>query len=192
MMHANNNTQKVINIHKQAGTKKDAIRVNCEADIPAFLKTTITIAGAQIKLICVEGNQTCPVGSVIGYEESTSSETGYNCWHIANAATNLVEIDGVFYKKATVMQAMAVSDEFPAFLEGAAITHNEDGSWTIKTDWGESTGFPGKAYWVRYGTKGDGTPDANILTKTEKSYRDYIVCDENGEDIGFLCEIDPA
>lgn len=61
------------------------------------------------------------------------------------------------------MQAMAVSDEFPAFLEGAAITHKEDG-----------------------------TPDANILTKTEKSYRDYIVCDENGEDIGFLCEIDPS
>lgn len=187
-----NNTQKVINIHKQAGTKKDAIRVSCEADILAFLNTTISIDGTQIKLICVEGNQVCPLGSVIGYEESASTTTGYNCWHIANAATNLVEIDGVFYKKATVMQAMAVTDEFPAFLEGAAITHNEDGSWTIETDWGKSTGFPGKAYWVRYGTKEDGTPDANILTKSEKSYRDYIVCNDNGEDIGFLCEIDPA
>ena len=34
--------------------------------------------------------------------------------------------------------------------------------------------------------------DANILTKTEKSYTDYIVCDESGQDIGRLCEIDPA
>lgn len=83
-------------------------------------------------------------------------------------------------------------ESIPEFLGGADIHQNEDGSWTIKTDWGESTGFPGKAYWVRYGTKEDGTPDANILTKTEKSYRDYIVCDENGKDIGFLYELDPA
>lgn len=99
-----------------------------------------------------------------------------------NAATNLVEIDGVFYKKATVMTAQKVSEEFPEFLKGANITHNEDVSWSIKTDWCISTGFPGVSYWVGYGTKEDGTPDANILTKTEKSYRDYIVCDENGQD----------
>lgn len=84
------------------------------------------------------------------------------------------------------------ASDIPEFLTGAQIRHNEDGSWTIKTDWGESTGFPGSAYWVLYRTKADGTPDANILTKTEKSYRDYIACDENGEDIGFLSEIDPA
>ncbi|MBQ6600654.1 MAG: alanine racemase, partial [Clostridia bacterium] len=49
-----------------------------------------------------------------------------------------IEIDGIFYKKATVMPAMAVSDEFPKFLEGADITHNPDGSWSITTDWGVS------------------------------------------------------
>lgn len=89
------------------------------------------------------------------------------------------------------MPAQPVSEEFPEFLEGANITHNEDGSWSIKTDWGISTGFPGAAYWVLYGTKEDGTPDANILTKTEKSYRDYIVS-ENGKDVGYLYEIDLA
>ena len=76
-------------------------------------------------------------------------------------------------------------------MEGAATKQNADSSWTIQTDWGESTGYPGKAYWVLYGTKADGSIDANILTKTEKSYRDYIVCDQNGHDIGFLYEIDP-
>ena len=181
----------IINIHKQAGQKKDAIRVNSIADIPEFLKDTITIAGEQIHLVCVEGNEVAPLGSVIGYEESPSTKTGWNTWHIANAATNLVELDGVFYKKATVMSAMAVSEDFPDFLTGANITHNEDGSWSIQTDWGTSTGFPGAAYWVKYGTKENGTPDANILTKTEKSYHDYIVC-EDGQDIGFLCDIDPV
>ena len=182
----------IINIHKQAGQKKDAVRINSLSDIPDFLQDSIAMDGNELVLLCIEGTERAPIGSVIGYEESSKTATGWNTWCIGNAATNLVEIDGVFYKKATVMQAMAVTDEFPDFLDGAEITHNEDGSWTIKTDWGESTGKPGEAYWVRYGTKEDGTPDANILAKTEKSYKDYIVCDENGEDIGFLCEIDPA
>ncbi len=182
----------IILIHKQAGQKKDAIRVTKEADIPDFLRESIRVSGDTIQLTCVEGDEECPVGSVIGYEESQATSTGYNCWCIGNAATNLVEIDGVFYKKATIMKAALLTEEYPEFLKGAEISRNDDGSWSIKTDWGVSTGFPGEAYWVRYGTKEDGVPDANILTKTEKSYRDYIVCDENGNDLGWLAEIDPA
>lgn len=30
---------------------------------------------------------------------------------------------------------------------------NEDGSWSIKTDWGESKGYPYEAYWILYGRK---------------------------------------
>ena len=184
----------MINIHKQAGQKKDAVRINTVADIPEILMGSIEIEEDDdtLHLTCVEGDEACPMGSVIGYETSENTPSGYNCWCIGNAVTNLIEIDGVFYKKATVLPAMAVTDEFPEFLIGADITHNPDGSWSIKTDWGVSTGFPGQAYWVKYGTKEDGTPDANILTKTEKSYQDYIVCDEDGNDIGFLSEIDPA
>ena len=37
-----------------------------------------------------------------GYEKTSSTETGWNAWHIANADTNLVEVDGNFYKKATI------------------------------------------------------------------------------------------
>ena len=75
------------------------IRINSIADIPAFLKETITTKDNQINLVCVEGNETAPLDSVIGYEESTSTITVWNTWHIANAATNLVEIDGVFLQK---------------------------------------------------------------------------------------------
>lgn len=60
-------TNKIINIHKQAGQKKDAIRINSIADIPEFLKETITIKDNQINLVCVEGTETAPLGSVIGY-----------------------------------------------------------------------------------------------------------------------------
>ena len=185
-------SKSIIKIHKQAGSRKDAVRVNSIADIPEFLQGTITVSNNELELVCVEGTEHCPLGSVIGFEASESTSTGWNTWHIANAATNLLEIDGVFYKKATVMSAMALTEEFPEFLEGADIFRNADGSWSIKTDWGVSTGHVGQAYWVLFGFKADGKPDANILPKTEKSYKEYIVCDDAGNDIGFLSEIDPA
>lgn len=181
----------IINIHKQVA-RKDAVRVNDVNDIPEFLKEAIRGVNNELELDCAEGTQHCPRGSVIGYEASKNTSSGWNCWCIGNAAINLEEIDGVFYTKPTVLQAMPVSEEFPEFLKGADISHNADGSWSIKTDWGVSTGFPGESYWVLYGIKADGTLDANILTKTEESYKKFIVCDDDGNDIGFLCEIDPA
>ena len=183
---------KKIYVHKQAGQKKDAVRITTPSDIPDFLRGSVDIGNGMLYLTCVEGHEVCPVGSVVGYEESEKTSSGWNCWCIGNAATNLAEVDGVFYKKATILEAAPVTDEFPEFLQGADITHNADGSWSIKTDWGVSTGFPGQAYWIKYGAKEDGSVDANILTKSEKSYKDYIVCDEDGNDIGWLAEIDPA
>ena len=181
----------IIFIHKEAGTKKDAVRVKRIQDIPDFLKDAIKVVDGKIQLECVEGTETAEFGAVIGYEVSEKTSSGYNCWVIGNAATNLVEKNGVFYKKATVMKAVLVDkEELPSFLFGAKTRKNADGSWTIKTSWGESTGFPGECYWVLYGKNEDGTPDANILTRTEKSFKDYLVCDENGEDLGWLSELD--
>lgn len=186
-----NNMRDIILIHKEAGTKKDAVRVRKEQDIPDFLKNAITIVDNKIQLECVEGTETAEFGEVIGYETSEKTSSGYNCWVIGNASTNLVEKNGVFYKKATIMKATLVrKDELPAFLFGATVRKNADGSWTIKTNWGESTGFPGECYWVLYGKNADGTPDANILTKTETSFKEYIVCDEDGNDLGWLSELD--
>lgn len=83
----------IINIHKQAGQKKDAIHINSIADIPKFLQETIKINDNQINLVCVEENETVPLGSVIGYEKSSSTSTGWNAWHIANAATNFLDLN---------------------------------------------------------------------------------------------------
>ena len=178
-------------IRKEAGKKKDAFRVNGVASIPEFLREAVTIdAKGWVHLDCVEGTEICKQGKVIGYEESSSTKSGWNCWVIGNADTNLIEIDGVFYKKATVLKAQKLGDIVPEFLAGADINRNDDGSWSIKTSWGVSSGKPGEAYWVLYGMQ-DGKPDANILTKSEKSYRDYILCMEDGTAIGRLCELDP-
>ena len=184
----------IINIHKVAGQKKDAIRVNNVSDIPEFLQKTITIADGMLHLECVEGNETAPLGSVIGYEQSARTASGWNTWCIGNAATNLVEVDGVFYKKATVLPAILVpkaDDEQPDWAKACNLTYNGDGTATFKTDWGFSTGRIGRDFLLLYGMKEDGSPDANILIRGEKSYYDYIVCDE-GTDIGKLSELYPA
>lgn len=181
-----------IRIHKQAGARKDAVRINVSSDIPEFLRTSIEVLTNGLKLVCVEGDEMAPLGSVIGYEVSDNTRTGWNCWCIGNAATNLVEKDGVFYTKATILEAIPITDQFPELMRGANIWRNDDGSWSYGASWGVQTGFPGKAYWVKAGIADDGTPDGYILTKSEETYKAFIVCDEEGNDIGLLCEIDPA
>lgn len=113
----NKTMKNVILIHKEAGTKKGAVRVRRESDIPDFLKGAIKVVDSKVQLQCVEGTETANFGEVIGYETSERTPSGYNCWVIGNAATNLVEKNGVFYKKATVMKAALVCDEDGEDLE---------------------------------------------------------------------------
>lgn len=49
------NMKNIINIHKEAGTKKDAIRVYQEKDIPNFLKESINIIDNKLEIDCIEG-----------------------------------------------------------------------------------------------------------------------------------------
>ena len=81
----------ILFIHKEAGAKKDAVRVNSEADIPEFLKGAVKVNGNKLELECVEGNETANLGAVIGYEKLERTSSGYNCWVIGNAKTNLIE-----------------------------------------------------------------------------------------------------
>lgn len=83
-----NKMTSMILIHKEAGTKKDAVRVTKESDIPDFLKDTIKIVDGRIQMQCVEGTETADFGAVIGYEVSKNTPSGYNCWVIGNASTN--------------------------------------------------------------------------------------------------------
>lgn len=187
------NLNGTINIHKEAGAKKDAIRINAASDIPDFLKSTIKIVDNRVLMDNVEaGTEECPLGLVIGYEKSERTPSGYNCWCITNAATNLIEIDGVFYKKATVMKAIKIpaEDQQPEWMKECNVSYSEDGSTaSYECPWATVTGKVGTDYFILYGYN-DGKPDANILSTTEKSFRDYIVCDDAENDIGYLWELD--
>lgn len=180
-----------IRIRKKIGYRKDAVRINTVTDIPWFLERCIKIVDDRLLFISINGTEAVSLGSIIGYDESTFVPTGWNCYLIDNSDNNLIEFDGAFYNKGIIIEAKRVDDIFPEFLTGADITHNSDGSWTIKNDFGEHTGYPGNAYWMLLRTKRDGTPDGTILNKNDESYKDYIVCDNNGNDVGLLCELDP-
>lgn len=71
--------EKTMYIHKMV-VKKDAVRVNGADDIPAFLEDSIVLKEKQLVLTCVEGTETAPLGVVVGYEESSQTPTGFNCW----------------------------------------------------------------------------------------------------------------
>ena len=176
---------------RKGKAKKDAVRINSEEDIPEFLADSIHVVDGMLELDCVECVEHAPLGSVIGYEESEKTASGMNVWHIANAATSLEEIAGVFWTVPVIYVAQRIGYEVPSFLVGAPIEREMDGAFTIQTDWGKSKGYPEDAYFVLYGVKEDGTPDANILTKSEKSYDAYYVCTKDGEIIGKLSELDP-
>ena len=118
-------------IHKEAGQRKDAVRVRSYNDIPEFLKSAISVTTEGIELDCVEGREVAPFGAVIGYEKSEKTSSGWNCWVIGNADTNLIEKDGVFYKKATIMKAQAVSETVPDFLQGARTRKNAVGPFRL-------------------------------------------------------------
>lgn len=130
-------------------------------------------------------------GRVIGFEKTDKTQSGYNMWCI-NDESRIIEKDGVIYAKPTPTPAEPMGANPPDFLAGAPIKSQPDGSYTIQTDWGESSGKPGEAYWVKYGTKSNGTPDANILTKSEKSFSDYYLCTEDGTNVCPLPEFDAA
>ena len=185
--------QQTILIHKETTNKqKNIIRINSEEDIPMFLLNSIFVKDKKICLIFDGNLKFYPIGSVIGWDINSSTNTGFICWYIDPISQNLVEKeDGTFYS-TTILKTLAIDNEFPEFLEGANITENQPNSWSIENEQTERTAQSGQGYWVLYGTKEDGTLDADILLKTDPSYRDYIVCDENGKDLGKLCEIDPA
>ena len=175
-------------IRKSEGKVKDAIRISEDSKIPELLESSIIKQpNGTYQLVCVEGNETAKKGDVIGYEVSTSTPTGFNCWVIGNASTNLIEKDGKFFTKPTVMKAALISENLPDWLQGADVSYDKDTSiWSIKTPWGVSSGTIGEAFWILYGVDANGIVDANILTKTEKSINDYCVCEEDGT---FICPL---
>ena len=181
------NTNNRMYIRKKQ-TRKNAFRLKESKSIPYFLKNTITEnQDGTFSVECVEGKETVSSGCVIGYESSNKTQSGYNAWVISDE-TRVTEKDGAFYDAGTIAVCCPITETIPEWLKKAPIINNLDGSFSVVTKWGKSTGNIGEAFWVCYGENPDGSLDVNILTKTEKSFFEYFVCEKNGKLICPLYE----
>lgn len=186
-----------IHIHEPARqVKGNTVAVLLRTSIPEFLLNSkaIDVVNCEIVFDSVSGFKTAPLGSLIGYEESNRTISRYNCWLI-DRLNNLVQNDGVFYTKPPIIFAMPIpakEESRPVWVHSSGLIYNDDGTATLETAQGSETGRVGIDFILTYGMKKDGKPDAHILRRTDDSYKEYIVCDENGEDVGKLCDLYPV
>ena len=187
MKEAMNEEVKTFYIQKGA-KEKTAFRLRTAADIPAFLaKTVRKRLDGKFALDCLEGEETAPAGVIIAYEKEPRTRSGWNSWVIADES-RIIEKDGKIYARPKVTEAALIGSRLPSFMDGADVTRNDDGSYTVTTDWGRSSGKPGDGLFVRYGTKADGKPDVNILTFGTESAKQYNLCTKDGRN---LCRLSP-
>lgn len=182
--------QEFITIAKKPGIK-DCVRISGENDIPAILKDVIKVEGEMLVLDCLEGEERVPIGSVIAFEKLESGKM--NVWNKANWKETTMEIDGVFYEIPKPNKALPLTEVLPEIVVsglGDRLKVLEDGTYQIDAGWGLVTCKPNNGYLVIYGTKQDGSLDANFLTKGTPSFQQYFVVDETGKIIQSLEEYD--
>ena len=173
--------QEVITICKKPGIK-DCVRIENENSIPDSLKEVVRIEDGSIVLDCLEGEEKCPLGSVIAYEKMEDGKM--NVWNKTNWKETTKEVDGVFYEIPKPNLAVKITDSLPQTIVdglGDKLSILPDGEVQLETDWGLLKCEKENGYIVIYGKKEDGSLDAGILTKGTPSYEKYYVLDENGE-----------
>ena len=182
--------EEMITICKKPGIK-DCVRISVQDDIPDFLKSVVRIEGEELVLDCLEGEERCPLGSVIAYEKLENGKM--NVWNKANWKETTREVNGVFYELPKANTAIRVTDTIPqSVIDGLGNRFSvlPTGEFQIDAGWGLVKCAPYNGYIVIYGKKEDGSLDANFLTKGTPSFSQYYVLDESGEIIESLEEYD--
>ena len=177
-------------ITKKPGIK-DCVRINSEIDIPDFLKSVVILKENMIILDCLEGEEKVPLGSVIAYEKLENGKM--NVWNKANWKETTTEINGVFYELPKPNKAIPVTESLPKSIVnslGDRFSVLQDGTYQIDAGWGLVTCAPDDGYLVIYGTKEDGSLDANFLTKGTPSFKQYFVLNDNNQIVQSLEEYD--
>ncbi len=171
----------MITIAKKPGIK-NCVRINSINDIPDFLKDVVKVQDDSLVLDCLEGEERCPLGSVIAFEKLDDGKM--NVWNKANWKETTQEIDGVFYELPKPNVAVRVNDNIPeSIIEGLGDRFSvlPTGEFQIDAGWGMVKCAPNNGYLVIYGKREDGSLDANFLTIGTPSFSQYYVLDENGE-----------
>lgn len=186
----------IIRIHTPLVALPDnAIRVSTLNTIPVELRGAIQIINCMIRLHNDNGPQLVPSGSIIAYEKSEKTPSGYNCWAVAGPHTNVVKIDEALYIEPSIVHAMLIPDKEdikPLWVNRCNLTYNGDGTTTLKNGIHSTTGRIGIDFIIASGMVGSPNFKPSILTRENPSYSDYLVCEESGKDIGKLCELYPA
>ena len=180
----------ILTICKKPGVKA-CVRISSEKDIPEFLKEVVRVEGEELVLDCLEGEERCPLCSVIAYEKLENGKM--NVWNKANWKTTTKEIDGVFYELPKPVTAVRITDTIPQVIIdglGDRFTVLPTGEFQIDAGWGLVKCAPYCGYVVIYGKREDGSLDANFLTKGTPSFAQYFVLDENGDMVQTLEEYD--
>ena len=182
--------EEMITICKKPGIK-NCVRISEESSIPDFLKSVVRIEGDTLVLDCLEGEERCPLGSVIAFEKLDNGKM--NVWNKANWKETTQEINGVFYELPKPNIAVRITDTIPQSIItglGNRFSVLPTGEFQIDAGWGLVKCAPNNGYVVIYGKKEDGSLDANFLTKGTPSFNQYYVLDANGEIVQSLEEYD--
>ena len=186
----------IIRIHSRPiEHQNSAVEISTLSTIPEHLRNAISIVNCELWLDNENGYQTAPMGSVICYEKSNKTESGYNCWAIGRIGIDLEKKDNIFYTKPALIPAMLIPDKEdikPLWANCCNLIYNDDGTATLNTPRGLVTGRIGIDFLLYLGMSKNGYAKADILCTYDKSYNDYIVCTETGEDFIKLCELYPA
>ncbi len=155
------------------------------------MKEVIRVDGDELVLDCLEGEERCPLGSVVAYEKLESGKM--NVWNKSNWKETTREVNGVFYDLPKPNVAVRVTDTIPQSIVdklGDRFSVLPTGEFQIDTGWGLVKCAPYNGYIIIYGEKEDGSLDVNFLTKGTPSFSQYYVLDENGEIVQSLEEYD--
>ena len=170
-------------IRKVPGEKIQAIRINSWNEIPRFLRRYISVDKKNINLRFRLKETTAPLGSVVvcDYWGPYLRE----CSLFEKLPENIFEKNGIFYKECPVMLAAKIEEQLPPFMKNVDITYYEN--YYVFNTWGGVTLIEpnDEGYFCLYGySKKDNYPLIEVIRPY--SYKDYIVCDEEGNYIRNL------
>lgn len=185
-------------IHKSGVGK---IRENCIYaksidDVPEFLLedgAVVVNPDGSLTLYAVECPATRDFPIYICYEEVSERNADkvpgkYGAWSKDNGDETLKVVDGKCYNLPATVKATLITEDIPEWVldAGFPVAQSENYFELVRTDWGGEVrrGEIRHALWVRYGEK-----DVNILALSEPSASEYIVLDQEGNDVGFLTDL---
>ena len=182
--------EEMITISKKPGIK-NCVRITSNDSIPDFLKDVVKVEGNLLILDCLEGEERCPIGSVIAYEQLENGKM--NVWNKMNYKETTKEVDGVFYELPKPNIAIRLTDTIPESIVnslGEAFRILPTGEFQLDAGWGLVKCAPNNGYLVIYGKKEDGSLDANFLTKGTPSFSKYYVLNADNDIVESLEEYD--